>query len=89
MISALASGAFAIVLVLISGNARETWINLQVVLFRIMAFGHYLGADRRLESEMTRTDRRRRLVPFGAMVALGLAAVLFWSIYPEVMKFID
>jgi prepilin peptidase CpaA len=89
IISALASGAFAMVLVLLSGSVRETWIDLQVVLCRIIAFGHYLGADCRLESEMKRTDRRRRLVPFGAMVALGLAAVLFWSIYLELMRFID
>ena len=89
IISALASGAFAMVLVLLSGSVRETWIDLQVVLCRVIAFGHYLGADGRLESEMKRTDRRHRLVPFGAMVALGLAAVLFWSVYPELMRFID
>jgi prepilin peptidase CpaA len=74
--SALASGIYAVVLVLLSGSMRETWINLQVVLFRIMALGHHLGADFRLEDEMKRADRRRRLVPFGAMVAVGFAAIL-------------
>jgi prepilin peptidase CpaA len=76
--SALASGAYAMVLILLSGRVRETWIDLQVVLFRIMAFGHYLGADGRLETEVKRADRYRRLVPFGAMVAVGLAAILIW-----------
>jgi prepilin peptidase CpaA len=74
--SALASGIYAVVLILLSGSMRETWINLQVVLFRIIALGHHLGADVRLEDELKRTDRRRRLVPFGAMVAVGFAAIL-------------
>ncbi len=78
--SALASGVYAAALVLLSGSVRETWINLQVVLFRIMALGHHLGADGRLEDEMRRADRRRRLVPFGAMVAVGFAAILAWCI---------
>jgi len=43
-----------------------------------MAFGHHLGADGRIETEVKRADRYRRLVPFGAMVAVGLAAVLIW-----------
>jgi hypothetical protein len=62
---------------------REAWIDLQVVLLRILAFGHYLGADGRLETELNRSDRHRHLVPFGAMVAAGLAIILFYSIYLE------
>jgi len=80
VISALASGAYAVGLILVSGSVRETWIDLQVVLFRIMAFGHHLGVDGRLEAEMNCADRHHRLVPFGAMVAVGLAAVLMWCL---------
>jgi prepilin peptidase CpaA len=79
--SALASGAYAVVLILVAGSLRETWIDLQVVLFRIMAFGHHLRVDGRLEAEMKRADRHHRLVPFGAMVAVGLAAVLIWCLH--------
>jgi prepilin peptidase CpaA len=78
VLSALASGAYAALLILSSGNLRETWIELQVVLFRIMAFGQYLGADGRLEDEMKRADRRHRLVPFGAMLVVGLLAVILF-----------
>jgi prepilin peptidase CpaA len=80
-LGSLASGAYAMVLVLSAGRARETWVELQVVLFRIMAFGQYLGADGRLEAELKRSDRRHRLVPFGAMLALGLAAVVLCCIH--------
>src|SRR6202034_1502829 len=72
VLGAMASGAYAALLILSSGSLRETWIELQVVLFRIMAFGQYLGADGRLEDEMNRPDRRHRLVPFGAMLVVGL-----------------
>src|SRR5262245_30382896 len=34
LLGALASGAYAVVLVLSSGSLRESWIELQVVLFR-------------------------------------------------------
>jgi prepilin peptidase CpaA len=85
--SALASGAYAVVLILASGSVRETWIDLQVVLFRIMAFGHHLGEDGRMEAEIKRADRHHRLVPFGAMVAVGLAAVLMWCINTNVCIF--
>jgi prepilin peptidase CpaA len=80
-LSALASGAYAVVLVLASGSLRETWIDIQVVAFRILAFGQYLGSDRRLEAEVVRPDRHQRLVPFGAMVAVGLSATMLLLVY--------
>jgi prepilin peptidase CpaA len=76
VVSALASGAYAGLLVLSSGSLHETWIELQLVLFRITAFGQYVGTAGRLEHEMKRPDRRHRLVPFGAMLVVGLIAVI-------------
>jgi prepilin peptidase CpaA len=84
--SALASGVYAVVLILLSGSVRETWINIQVILLRMIALGHHLGADVRLEDEIKRADRRRRLVPFGAMVAVGFAAILVWLILDDLYK---
>jgi prepilin peptidase CpaA len=84
LLAALAAGAYAALLTVMSGRLRETWIEVQIILFRLMAFGQYLGADGRLEAEMKRSDRRRRLVPFGAMLALGLVAVIAWCNYAEV-----
>jgi prepilin peptidase CpaA len=83
VLGALASGLYAAVLVLSKGSLRETWIELQVVLFRIMAFGQFLGADSRLEDEVMHPDRRRRLVPFGAMLAVGLVLLLLWIKYTD------
>jgi len=37
-----------------------------------------LGSDDRVESEVRRSDRRTRIIPFAAMVAIGLVATLIW-----------
>jgi prepilin peptidase CpaA len=84
--SALASGVYALALTLHSGSVGESWLNLQVVLFRMMALGHHLGSGVRLEDEIKRADRRRRLVPFGAMVAVGFGAILAWFIWVESIR---
>jgi prepilin peptidase CpaA len=77
--SSLAAGLYALLLVVLSGRVRETWLNLQVVWLRLRAIGRYLAADDRLEAEAERPDRRQRVIPFAAMVALGLVGVLVWS----------
>ena len=78
--SSLAGGLYAVVLIVASGRVRETPVNLQILWLRLTAFSRHLGADARIESEVKRADRRRRLIPFAAMVAVGiiLVAVWFW-----------
>jgi prepilin peptidase CpaA len=76
--SSIAAGLYALVLVVMSGKLLETWINLQILWHRVTVFGRYLGAEDRVESEVIRSDRRRRVIPFAAMVAVGVLATLFW-----------
>ena len=63
------------------GRLSETWMNFQVILLRMGAIGHHLGADDQIEveKEISRDDRRRRFVPFAAMVAVGVVAAVVWS----------
>jgi prepilin peptidase CpaA len=77
--SALAAGVYAVVLIVLWGNLRETWARLQIIWHRVVAIGKHLGADDRVESEVRRDDRRRRVIPFAAMTFLGLVAFLVWS----------
>lgn len=72
----IAAGIYAIALLVLFGNLRETWVNVQIACHRVLAFGRYLGAEDRAEIEVQRGDRRRRLIPFTAMVALGIVAVV-------------
>jgi prepilin peptidase CpaA len=74
--SALAAGIYAVILVAFSGRVAEHLVNLQILVHRLMSLGKYLGADDRMEVEVNRADRRRRVIPFGAMVAVGFVAAI-------------
>jgi prepilin peptidase CpaA len=76
--SSLAAGVFAVFLLLLSRNPRETWLNLQILALRLSSLGRHLGSEDRLEAEMNRADHRRRLIPFAAMIALGVVATCLW-----------
>jgi prepilin peptidase CpaA len=77
--AALAGGVYGLALMLLTGNLREALINLQIIWFRVTAFGLHLGAEDRVEVEVNRADRRRRLIPFAAMVAIGIVATILFS----------
>jgi prepilin peptidase CpaA len=74
--ASVAAALYAIGLMVLFGSAKETWVNFQIACHRIAVLGRYLAADDRVETEVVRDDRRQRLIPFTAMVALGLIAVL-------------
>ena len=78
--SALAAGVYAIVLVVAYGRFRETWVNLKILCHRLAAIGRHLGAEDHIEATAGRDDRRTRLIPFGAMVAVAIIALLAWSL---------
>ena len=70
--SSLAAGAYSVVLVLIHGRVFETLVDLRILVHRLSTVGRFLGADDRFEDEVNRSDRRSRVIPFGAMVAVGV-----------------
>ncbi len=76
--SSLAAGVYAIGLVAWTGRVGETVVNLHIFWLRLSTVGRYLGSEDRIESEVRRSDRRSRVIPFGAMVAIGIIATLFW-----------
>jgi prepilin peptidase CpaA len=74
--SSLAVGVYSIILLVTSRRLRETWVNLQIAWYRLKAVGRYLGSDSDVEAAVTQAERRQRLVPFAAMVAVGLIVAL-------------
>jgi prepilin peptidase CpaA len=74
--SSLVAGLYALILVVGYGRVRETWLNMQIGWLRLKALSRQLGADDRIETEVEQPDRGRRVIPFAAMVALGLFALL-------------
>jgi len=74
----LVAGLYAVVLVIVHGRVRETWLNLQIVWLRLQIIGRYLAAEDKVETAVIDPNAHRRVVPFAAMVALGLFALLMW-----------
>jgi prepilin peptidase CpaA len=77
--SSLAAGVYALGLVVWNGRLRETMVNLHIMWLRLASVGRYLGAEDQVEREVRRSDRRSRIIPFAAMVAIGLIATILWS----------
>jgi prepilin peptidase CpaA len=77
--SALAAGVYAIGLMLLCGMTRDTWVNLQILWYRMRILGRHLAAEDRVEFELRRPEYRRRVIPFAAMVALGFIGLLLVS----------
>ncbi len=76
--SSLAAGVYAVLLVVMTGKVGETMVNLHIVWLRLSSIGRYLASDDRVEKEVLRSDRRQRIIPFAAMVAIGIVATLIW-----------
>jgi prepilin peptidase CpaA len=78
MAGCIAAGAYSAVLLVVGASWRETALNLQILWLRLVCLGRHLGSEDRVEVEVKRPDRRRRLIPFTAMIALGLVATVLW-----------
>jgi prepilin peptidase CpaA len=74
--AAIAAGAYALILIILNGRLGETRVRFQLMWYRIWAVGRQIGGEDRIESEVRRDDRRQRLIPFGAMVGVGLVVLL-------------
>jgi hypothetical protein len=51
-------------------------MNLRLMGHRLLTVGRHLGTDERVEDVVQRSDRRRQLIPFGAMMGVGLLVIL-------------
>jgi prepilin peptidase CpaA len=76
--ASILAALYALVLIVLCGRVRETWVNLQIIWHRVAVFGRHLGAEDQIEAEVQRGDRRRRIIPFAAMVAVGVVVVFVW-----------
>ena len=77
--SSLAAGCYALYLIIAHGKVTETYVNFKILWHRLRAIGRYLGAEDNVEAAVSRADRASRLIPFAAMVAIGVLARLAWG----------
>lgn len=77
--SSLAAGAYALVLVVLEGGTTLAYIRVGGLARRMRDPAAWsLPADR-IDREVARPDRRRRLVPFAATTFVGVVATLVYS----------
>lgn len=72
--SCLAAGVYAVVLLVWSGAPRDVWSKFKTLAIRLCT-GNF-SSDEQVRNTLSRTDRRRRAIPFAAMLAVGLIAQL-------------
>ena len=77
-VAAAATGIYSLVVLMRHGRLGHAVATIQVTMFQFKTLAKHLGASQRVESVVHRDDRRQRLIPFGAMIALGVVAVLIW-----------
>ncbi len=84
LIGCLATGLYAFAVIIYHGGYRLAWVNLQLAILRIVLIGKHFGADDDVETvqAMAKEDnRRQRLIPFTAMITVGVIATCIWSIW--------
>src|SRR5262249_27029843 len=79
--ASLAAGAYAIGVIVLQQSYRATWLNFRIIWYRLTAIGRALGGEDRVEDQVPLDNRRARLIPFAAMIALGVVAVVVWQAF--------
>jgi prepilin peptidase CpaA len=77
--SCIVAGVYAFVLILVRGRLGESWRTLKLILVRFASLGIHAGDEDLVEMVSAREDRKLRVIPFGAMVPLGIVGALLWA----------
>jgi prepilin peptidase CpaA len=81
MVSSIAAGVYAVGLIVAHRQFRKTWVNLQILWYRLSAAGRHLSREDRIEAEVQDAERRKNCIPFAAMTAIGVFATLAWFFF--------
>lgn len=76
--SALIAGVYACALIFYRGKLRDSWLTIKLILFRFALLGMHFGREDLVEELSVGADRRLRVIPFGAMVPLGIIGAFLW-----------
>jgi prepilin peptidase CpaA len=76
-----AAGIYAVISIACRGRIRESLLTIRVILYRFLALGTYFGKDDLAAELSAGPDRRLRVIPFGAMLHIGVVGVLIWLVW--------
>jgi prepilin peptidase CpaA len=79
VIAAFAAGAHALVIGARHGGMRRAASAAVIVMLQIRNIGRHLVPTERIESVSESPERRKHLVPFAAMIAVGVIVVVICS----------
>jgi prepilin peptidase CpaA len=78
LVATAASFIYASALILYRGKLRESLLMMKVILYRFLVLGTHFGKEDLMEECYAGPDRRLRVIPFGAMVPLGILGAILW-----------
>ena len=84
IVGALVSGVYAVGLLLVRGGAKRAWVNLQLTILTVMTCGKAGGItpqNETVQQAAQTAERRNRLIPFSAMIGLGVIYATVTSSY--------
>jgi prepilin peptidase CpaA len=76
--SAFAAGLYAMGLMVLRGGIGTTIVEMSILWQRLVRPTEWTRPSARVESVVLMSDRRRRLVPFAAMICVGFFATTIW-----------
>jgi prepilin peptidase CpaA len=80
VVAALATGLYSFGLLAWQGSLGRAFLSMRILILQLATLGKHLTASEELGALVERKDRRR-LVPFAAMIALGLIVVSAWGMW--------
>ena len=77
---------YATILIIYRGELRKSLTLFKVIGYRFLALGTCFGKDDLVEQCFAGPERRLRVIPFGAMVPLGIVGALLWFAWTKGMQ---
>lgn len=78
VVSSLVAGVYALALIAYRGRLMESWSTVKLVFYRVSALGTHLCKEDLVEPLVADPQRRLRVIPYGAMLPLGIVGAICW-----------
>jgi prepilin peptidase CpaA len=80
VMTSFVAGIYALTLIVYRGKIRESWLTMKLIFYRLAVLGSQFGKEDCVEVLSTGKDHRTRVIPYGAMVPLGIVAGWIWTL---------
>ncbi len=77
----IAAGLYSLFILIVFGGFRRVLLEGKIAYHVLRAMCGHLGPQERVEQVVREPDRRRRLIPFATMIALGISALVVWHCF--------